>query len=178
MSEPAACYQSLRVWIRFEPAERALVSSTCQLATLATSAEMVQHAQRAQRRVNGCRGLQLPASARRKKCPACGAGLTFVEVRGYGDLYQCGSGGLCKCAIFHFKTRGRACGNVCRPATDQWAMDRVRYVRGEGGMMRAPSQPTRRSIASCRACFQSSHTTLRRCQTWGERPNVIHTGWR
>jgi hypothetical protein len=47
------------------------------------------------------------------KCPACGAGLTFVRVKGYGDLYQCGSGGLCKCAIFHFQNKGtRACGYV------------------------------------------------------------------
>ena len=58
-------------------------------------------------------------------------------------------------------------------------VDRVRYVRGEGGMMRASSQPTGRSNSIVpEACFQSSHTTLRRCQTWGERPNVIHTGWR
>jgi len=47
------------------------------------------------------------------KCPACGVGLTFVRVRGYGDLYQCGSGGSCKCAIFHFQNKGtRACGYV------------------------------------------------------------------
>jgi hypothetical protein len=23
------------------------------------------------------------------KCPSCGGGLTFIRVRGYGDLYQC-----------------------------------------------------------------------------------------
>ena len=30
------------------------------------------------------------------KCPACSADLTFVRVRGYGDLYQCASGGPCR----------------------------------------------------------------------------------
>jgi hypothetical protein len=47
------------------------------------------------------------------KCPACGAGLTFVRVRGYGDLYACASDCSCKCAVFHFQNKGtRACGYV------------------------------------------------------------------
>ena len=45
------------------------------------------------------------------KCPACGAGLTFVRVRGYGDLYQCASGGPCKCQILHYRSKeAKACG--------------------------------------------------------------------
>ncbi len=32
------------------------------------------------------------------KCPTCGAGITFVRVRGHRDLYQCG---LCKCQVMH-----------------------------------------------------------------------------
>ena len=35
------------------------------------------------------------------KCPACGAGLTFIRVRGTGDLYHCASG-LCKCQVMHY----------------------------------------------------------------------------
>ena len=37
------------------------------------------------------------------KCPACGAGLTFVEVRGQGDLYCCASTGSCRCALIHYR---------------------------------------------------------------------------
>ena len=45
------------------------------------------------------------------KCPACGAALTFIRVRGgYGDLYQC-SGGPCRREVLHYRNKGtRACG--------------------------------------------------------------------
>ena len=36
------------------------------------------------------------------KCPACGAGLTFIRVRGYRDLYQCAAGGPCECRVVHY----------------------------------------------------------------------------
>jgi hypothetical protein len=37
------------------------------------------------------------------KCPACGAGLTFIRVRGgYGDLYQCGQ---CKHQVMHYMSK-------------------------------------------------------------------------
>jgi hypothetical protein len=45
------------------------------------------------------------------KCPACGAGLTFVRVRRYGDLYQCASGGPCKREVLHYvRKEPKACG--------------------------------------------------------------------
>jgi hypothetical protein len=36
------------------------------------------------------------------RCPTCGAGLTFIQVRVYGDLYQCASGGACKRQVMHY----------------------------------------------------------------------------
>jgi len=36
------------------------------------------------------------------KCPACGAGLTFLRVRGGRDLYQCASG-VCKFQVIHYR---------------------------------------------------------------------------
>ena len=40
------------------------------------------------------------------KCPACGAaGLTFVRVIGGRDLYQCASGGPCRCAVLHYRNK-------------------------------------------------------------------------
>ena len=36
------------------------------------------------------------------RCPTCGAGLTFVRVRGHRDLYQCASGGPCKRQVMHY----------------------------------------------------------------------------
>ena len=49
---------------------------------------------------SGSEGTAMPAPRMRfhplapeAKCPACGASLTFVRVRGYGDLYSCASGG-------------------------------------------------------------------------------------
>jgi predicted RNA-binding Zn-ribbon protein involved in translation (DUF1610 family) len=45
------------------------------------------------------------------KCPACGSDLVFVRVRGYGDLYQCSSGGLGKCQVMHYRRqRTQTCG--------------------------------------------------------------------
>ena len=45
------------------------------------------------------------------KCPACGASLTFVRVRGYGDLYSCASGGPCKCPVIHYRSKvTKTCG--------------------------------------------------------------------
>ena len=36
-------------------------------------------------------------------CPTCGAGLAFVRVRIFGDLYQCASGGPCRRQIMHYR---------------------------------------------------------------------------
>ena len=36
------------------------------------------------------------------KCPACGAGLVFIRVRAYGDLYQCGR---CKKQVLHYVSK-------------------------------------------------------------------------
>jgi len=45
------------------------------------------------------------------KCPACGAGLTFVRVRGYGDVYTCASGGPCRCHVMHYRDKTtKVCG--------------------------------------------------------------------
>ena len=38
------------------------------------------------------------------KCPTCGAGLTFVRVRRFGDLYQCTSG-VCKRPVMHDRNK-------------------------------------------------------------------------
>jgi hypothetical protein len=44
------------------------------------------------------------------KCPACGAGLTFIRVRGYRDLYQCASG-ACRRHVMHYRRRAtETCG--------------------------------------------------------------------
>ena len=46
------------------------------------------------------------------KCPACGrAGLAFVRVRVYGDLYRCAAGGPCECRVVHYwKKTAKTCG--------------------------------------------------------------------
>ena len=45
------------------------------------------------------------------RCPNCGSGLAFVQVRGYRDLYQCASGGPCKCQVMHYRNSAtKACG--------------------------------------------------------------------
>jgi hypothetical protein len=45
------------------------------------------------------------------RCPASGAGLTFVEVRGCGDLYCCASTGSCRCALIHYRiNETKTCG--------------------------------------------------------------------
>jgi hypothetical protein len=49
--------------------------------------------------------MQLHPLASGVKCPACGAGFTFIRVRGYGDLYSCASGGPCKCAVLHYRNK-------------------------------------------------------------------------
>jgi hypothetical protein len=44
------------------------------------------------------------------RCPACGARLTFIRLRGYGDLYEC-SGGSCKCRVMHYRNKAtQTCG--------------------------------------------------------------------
>jgi hypothetical protein len=44
------------------------------------------------------------------KCPACSADLTFIRVRGYGDLYQCVSDPYRR-QVMHYKGRtARLCG--------------------------------------------------------------------
>jgi hypothetical protein len=68
------------------------------------------------------------------KCPACGAGLTFIRLRTNGDLYRCASGGLCKCYVIHYrKGITKICG-LLNPSQlwSVWQVDRVRYARGEG----------------------------------------------
>jgi hypothetical protein len=36
------------------------------------------------------------------KCPNCGAGITFIRVRLFGDLYQCGR---CKKQVLHYVSK-------------------------------------------------------------------------
>lgn len=38
------------------------------------------------------------------RCPTCGAGLTFVRVRGHRDLYQCPSAS-CKRQVMHYRNK-------------------------------------------------------------------------
>ena len=64
------------------------------------------------------------------RCPACGAGLTFVQVRGYGDLYQC-SGGSCRCQVMHYR-------NPAATKTCGWAL---LYGHGSLGMWVACGVP-------------------------------------
>lgn len=67
---------------------------------------------------SGSEGAAMPAPRMRfhslapeAKCPACGASLTFVRVRGYGDLYSCASGGPCKCQVIHYRSKvTKTCG--------------------------------------------------------------------
>ena len=41
------------------------------------------------------------------KCPGCGAGLRFIRVRKFGDLYQC----ACNRQVLHYrKKETKACG--------------------------------------------------------------------
>ena len=59
------------------------------------------------------------------KCPRCGGDLVFIRVRaGYGDLYQCASGGPCKCQILHYRSKeAKACGYAVvytYGATGEW----------------------------------------------------------
>jgi hypothetical protein len=45
------------------------------------------------------------------RCPSCGAGLTFIWVSEYDDLYQCASGGSCKCKVLHYRGKAtKTCG--------------------------------------------------------------------
>jgi hypothetical protein len=45
------------------------------------------------------------------KCPNCGAGFMFVRARAQGDMYQCASGGPCRCHVMHYRDKiTRACG--------------------------------------------------------------------
>ena len=44
------------------------------------------------------------------KCPVCRAGLTFIMVTKYGDLYQCASD-PCKRQVMHYQRKeSKACG--------------------------------------------------------------------
>jgi hypothetical protein len=47
------------------------------------------------------------------KCSACGGDLVFVRVRGYGDLYQCASGGPCHA---YQRKESKICGTLPLPA--------------------------------------------------------------
>ena len=94
---------------------RSSASSTSRFTTPATSARnAVRHAARSPRR----RGEPVPELPMRYhllapdvRCPKCGAGLTFVRVRRFADLYSCSSGDRCRCQVLHYrsKTTG-ACG--------------------------------------------------------------------
>jgi hypothetical protein len=45
------------------------------------------------------------------KCPSCGGDITFIRVRGFGDLYQCASGGGCWCQVMHYRSKAtKTCG--------------------------------------------------------------------
>jgi hypothetical protein len=68
------------------------------------------------------------------KCPACSADLTFVRVRGYGDLYQCASGGPCRGQVMHYQRKeSKICGYAAiYPLGILWRLDGMRYGRGEG----------------------------------------------
>jgi hypothetical protein len=44
------------------------------------------------------------------RCPACSADLTFIRVRGYGDLYQCVSD-PCRRQVMHYQRKdSKTCG--------------------------------------------------------------------
>ena len=67
------------------------------------------------------------------KCPACGADLTFMRVRGHGDLYQCASGGPCRCKVLHYRSKAtKTCGYAAIYTYGLWRVDRMRRDRGEG----------------------------------------------
>jgi len=54
--------------------------------------------------------MRLHLLASEVKCPACGADLAFIRVRGYGDLYQCTSG-PCKGRVMHYQRKeSKICG--------------------------------------------------------------------
>ena len=46
------------------------------------------------------------------RCPACGrAGLIFMRVRSYRDLYRCAATGLCECRVIHYWDKAtKTCG--------------------------------------------------------------------
>jgi hypothetical protein len=51
--------------------------------------------------------MRLYALAPEVKCPGCGADLTFIRVRKFGDLYQCS----CNRQVLHYrKKETKACG--------------------------------------------------------------------
>ena len=74
------------------------------------------------------------------KCPACGAGLTFIRVRGgYGDLYQCGQ---CKHQVMHYMSKvTNTCGyapvtkygwpGMWTACSDKTAAEGPKSVKGE-----------------------------------------------
>jgi hypothetical protein len=53
------------------------------------------------------RPMRLHPLAAEVRCPGCGAGLTFIRVRKFGDLYQC----ACNRQLLHNrKKETKACG--------------------------------------------------------------------
>src|ERR1019366_9172571 len=86
------------------------------------------------------------------KCPACGASLTFVRVRGYGDLYSCASGGPCKCPVIQYRSKvTKTCGFALiysSGAFGKWTACAGTLGKGEGcrpynGVAAAPRQRRR-----------------------------------
>ena len=114
-------------------------SSTFQPATSATSVRsVVRHAARSPRRRSDT-VTELPMRfhplASDVKCPACGADLTFVRVRGgYGDLYQCASGA---------RVDARSCTTEARKPRLAATLPFTRY--GALGVDRVRRCPRRRS---------------------------------
>ena len=69
------------------------------------------------------------------KCPACSADLTFIRVRGYGDLYQCVSDPYRRQVMHYRRKDSKALRLRCPfPQRSVWRVDRVRYARDEGGV--------------------------------------------
>ena len=62
--------------------------------------------------VNRCQSFQyFTCSLQRRRGQRVAPSLLFVVRGGYGDLYQCASGGRCKCQIMHYRSKeAQTCG--------------------------------------------------------------------
>jgi hypothetical protein len=102
------------------------------------------------------------------KCPACGAGLRFIRVRRYGDLYQC-SGGPCKRQVLHYRNKGtKACGYAPAYGSGKYGAwtacgDKPRAeggVRGRG-LWQQPGNNACRLAPSTGVCFSGLPSAAR-----------------